>query len=60
MKGHGFLAFPVNANCSLRFPVAEREREDVCVCVCVSARACICERERESSNFRRVSFLGAE
>jgi hypothetical protein len=41
MKGHGFLTFPVNANCSLSLPVAERER--LCACVCDRER----ERERQ-------------
>jgi len=47
MKGHGFLAFPVNANCSLIFPVAERERDGVCVCMCMLV--CVCVRERETA-----------
>jgi hypothetical protein len=55
MEGRGFLAFPLNANCGLRLPVAERERNCVCVCTCMHMR----ERERDSSNFRRASFLGA-
>jgi len=41
MKGHGFMTFPLNANCSLILPVAERERERDGVCVCMCMLVCV-------------------